>query len=189
MNFFLREHLTFHCFIFSLSIHVFSIPFFYICSYFFPQSIAHTGKIKNALKKREKKKAKSAEAWADRLSAVKDAEAVKIQKREANIHQRRMKMKGIEIEAPTEAAPIGDDKQPVGAGSGRKRLYHVLKYGNSDENGHEGGEGGGKGGKHGGGGGGGGKSHKAGGGGGGGGKGGNRAGFEGKKKVGEYLNK
>ncbi len=150
------------------------------------------GKIKNALKKREKKKAKSAEAWADRIAGVKDAETLKIQKREGNINQRRMKMKGIEIEPPTEAAPIGNDKQPVGAGSGRKRLYHVLKYGNSDENGHQNGGEGDKGGKHAGGGGGG-KPHKAGGGGGdrggSGGKGGNRAGFEGKKKVGEYLNK
>lgn len=143
------------------------------------------------MKKREKKKAKSAEAWADRLASVKDAEALKIQKREGNIHQRRMKMKGIEVEAPTEAVPVGTgtDKQPIGAGSGRKRLYHVLKYGNSDENGHgESGEGkGGKGGH------GGGKPLKSGGGGGhsggAGGKGGNRAGFEGKKKVGEYLNK
>ena len=139
------------------------------------------GKLKNALKKREKKKQRSAEQWADRLGAVEDAEKVKIQKREGNINQRRMKMKGIDIEPEQEAAPIGNDKQPVGAGSGRKRLFHVLKYGNSEENGHasEGGKGNNK--------------HHEGGGKGGGGRdggkksGGNRAGFEGKKK--EFLNK
>lgn len=138
-----------------------------------------SGKLKNALKKREKKKQKSAEAWADRIGAVEDAEKVKIQKREGNINQRKMKMKGVEIEPEQEAAPIGNDKQPVGAGSGRKRLYHVLKYGNQEENGHAG-EGGKGNNKH--------HDNKSGGGGGGK-SGGNRAGFEGKKKVGDYLNK
>lgn len=136
----------------------------------------YTGKLKNALKKREKKKQKSAEAWADRIGAVEDAEKVKIQKREGNINQRKLKMKGIEVEAEQEAAPIGNEKQPVGAGSGRKRLFHVLKYGNSEENGHAG-EGGKGNNKH--------HDNKSGGGS----KGGNRAGFEGKKKVGDYLNK
>jgi hypothetical protein len=154
------------------------------------------GKIKNALKKREKKKQQSAEKWADRLAAVEDAEKVKIQKREGNIKQRRLKMKGIE-EDPAEAAAAaggaaeGDASGGGGAGSGRKRLYHVLKYGkdNEGENGHSGGGGGKEGGGGGGGKGGGGK-----GGGGGGDKnkksgGSNRAGFEGRKNSGDYLNK
>jgi hypothetical protein len=41
-----------------------------------------TGKLKAALKKIEKRKAKSAEKWGDRLAAVEDAEKLKIQKRE-----------------------------------------------------------------------------------------------------------
>ena len=92
-----------------------------------------------------------------------------------------MKMKGIDVPADTgaaaTAAPGAAGKDPSGPGSGRKRLYHVLKYGNSDQQ-----EGGGEG-KGSGGGGGGGKKAPGGGGGG----GANRAGFEGKKKG--YLNK
>jgi hypothetical protein len=44
--------------------------------------VSNTGKLKAALKKIEKRKAKSAEKWGDRLAAVEDAEKLKIQKRE-----------------------------------------------------------------------------------------------------------
>jgi hypothetical protein len=92
-----------------------------------------------------------------------------------NINQRKLKMKGIEVpEAETTTAAAGS-AEAGGPGSGRKRLYHVLKYGaqnaqqeGADKAGGGGGGGGGAGGK-------GGKSQ------------GNRAGFEGKKR--EYLNK
>jgi hypothetical protein len=91
-----------------------------------------------------------------------------------NINQRKLKMKGIEVpEAETTTAAAGS-AEAGGPGSGRKRLYHVLKYGaqNAQQEGADktggGGGGGGAGGK-------GGKSQ------------GNRAGFEGKKR--EYLNK
>jgi hypothetical protein len=78
-------------------------------------------------------------------------------------------MKGIEL-PEEEAAATNAKGEPVGPGSGRKRLYHVLKYGESNRE-HEASDSkGGKGGK-------GGPPKSQ----------GNRAGFEGKKK--EYLNK
>lgn len=75
-----------------------------------------------------------------------------------------MKMKGIDVPAQETATGATTTGEPVGPGSGRKRLYHVLKHGAQDAEGA--GKGDGKGAA---------KSQ------------GNRAGFEGKKK--EYLNK
>jgi hypothetical protein len=94
-----------------------------------------------------------------------------------NINQRKLKMKGIEVPEAETTTAAADSAEAGGPGSGRKRLYHVLKYGaqNAQQEGADKAGGGGGGGGGGGAGGKGGKSQ------------GNRAGFEGKKR--EYLNK
>ncbi|KAJ1393835.1 hypothetical protein B484DRAFT_425413, partial [Ochromonadaceae sp. CCMP2298] len=84
------------------------------------------GRLKKALKKREKKKERSASKWADRLSTISDAEAAKCSKREANLQGRILSNKGI-APPPVEkgsSAGGGDSKgDKEGAGSGRKRLW------------------------------------------------------------------
>ena len=150
------------------------------------------GKIKKALKKREKQKAKSAQQWNDRIATKEDDERAKQHLREHNLQKRIMKKKGVDIDAMAssmEETATGGSK-PSQPPQKRPRLFMVQKYKEADEKnnnykgtgGAEGREGG---------------SFKGGGGGGRGhqsreGKGsgrGNRAGFEGKKRTGEYLNK
>lgn len=141
------------------------------------------GKLKKALKKREKAKQKSAEEWSERLAAVEQTKTDRVNKRETNIQQRAMKKKGIEIPV-TEAtsATTGADAAGGGPGSGRKRLFHHLKNtaaaAANEAGGASGGNGSGKDGNRNSG-----NHHKSSS------SGGNRAGFEGKKKNGDYLNK
>jgi len=174
------------------------------------------GKIKKALKKREKQKARSALQWSERIAATEDDERSKQMVREHNLKKRIMKKKGVDIDEVTAKGEGGGEsggrdgsKQPQ---QKRPRLFMVQKYKEADEKSISGGggaggaaadnkasgfKGGGSAAN---------RSHFKGGGGrdgkghhynskGGHGekgaahRGNNRAGFEGKKRNGEYLNK
>ncbi len=112
------------------------------------------GKIKKALKKREKKKARSAEQWSERIAATEDDERSKQMVREHNLKKRILKKKGVDIDdvAATTAHGSGGGSVEGGLGSTkqqqpaakRPRLFMVHKYKEADEkNGTVGGHGGG----------------------------------------------
>ena len=111
------------------------------------------GKIKKALKKREKRKARSAEQWSERIAATEDDERSKQMVREHNLKKRILKKKGVDIDdvAATAAHGAGGGVEG-GLGSTNKqqqppakrpRLFMVHKYRETDEkNGTGGGHGG-----------------------------------------------
>ena len=99
------------------------------------------GKIKKALKKREKKKARSAVQWSERIAATEDDERSKQMVREHNLKKRIMKKKGVDIDdAPGGSSGSGSSGGGEGEGSNkqqppakRPRLFMVHKYKEADE--------------------------------------------------------
>ena len=119
-------------------------------------------KLKKALKRREKKKAKSAEEWANRLQKVEDDKQLKLQKREDNLAKKKNRAdENVKqtIVRDTEAAAAN-------AANGHRKPVSIKRPGDNDNKGGRGNN----------------NNHQQGQ------KKNNRAGFEGKKSAGSFLN-